>query len=639
MGSAIYRPLNSTSQEIRVIKILPAKSGRFDEALACIFEYISLVDDLETGFTALSYTWGDVVHDEDHPNGEQIARGLSEPSRALSSEPNTVDGVPVNIGINLLDALKYFRSEAAVKTTQRTSPQKPRFKPETCLWADALCINQEDLTERNQQVSLMHQIYKHASRILVWPSIPHSEGQKELATIIDSFGNDHWNTTQSLLRSHNKKLITILQNPQLDKCWEALEKIHKSPYWNRLWIVQEVLSNSETWVYIGEELIPLLPLLAISLALQYLDNSEIETLPPYTTHVIESVRIPANLPLLDGKLHFSDPTAKPMELLDILQTFRKFECRDPRDKVFGLAGLSNPYHKKLMIDYSKSVSEIYKDVARLIIETTDRLEIICADEKTKCHCPSGSHQDLSSIPTWVPNWSCIGEGTGLRPGLLRGRTADHLFQWNASGNMLMDAHISEDGNVLNCGGIHLATITDVVHPVDDNGPLDFRSILQSFYAAYDINSSNRVALFTALRKTLLETGYIGELVSQHLPVPTFLRICNIFLAQTSPLQENDAELVSKLFYYLKMALEDRCFYTGMTSEGWRWNSVMGVTFPFSRKGDVIAVLYGCRWPDLLRRRGLEERDGFVVLGEVYVNGFMNREGLELGISEKAFEIY
>ncbi|KAF7888802.1 hypothetical protein EAF00_009102 [Botryotinia globosa] len=334
MASAIYRPLNNTSQEIRVIKILPAKSGRFDEALACTFDYVSSVGDLETGFPALSYTWGDVVRDEDHPNGELIARWLSGSSRVFSSDPNTIDGVPVNI---------------------------------------------------------------------VWPNIPHYEGQKELAPIIDSFGNDHWNTTQSLLRSHNTKLITILQNPQL-----------------------EVLSNSETWVYVGEELIPLLPLLALGLALQYLDSSEIETLPLCTICVIESLRIPANLRLLDGKLHFSDPIAKHMELLDILQTFRKFECRDPRDEVYGSAGLSNSYHQKLMIDYSKSVSEIYKDVARLIIETTDRLEIICADEKTKCHCPSGSHQDLTSMPTWVPSWSCIREGAGLRPGLLRGRTADHL---------------------------------------------------------------------------------------------------------------------------------------------------------------------------------------------------------------------
>ncbi|TGO51907.1 hypothetical protein BOTNAR_0341g00050 [Botryotinia narcissicola] len=297
----------------------------------------------------------------------------------------------------------------------------------------------------------------------------------------------------------------------------------------------EVLSNSETWVYVGEKLIPLLPLLALYLAPQYLDNSEIETLPPCTTCVIESVRIPANLPLLNGKLRFSVPTAKPMELLDILQTFRKFECRDPRDKVYGLAGLSYSYHQKLMIGYSKSVSEIYKDVARLIIETTDRLEIICAGEKTKCHCPSGSHQGLSTRPIWVPNWSCIREGTGLRPGLLRDRTADHLLQWNASGNMLIDAQFSEDGNVLNCRGIHLATITDVVHPVENNGPLDFRSILESFYAADSINSFNQVALLTALKKTLLKTGYIDELTSQNLLVPTSIKICDISLAQTSPL--------------------------------------------------------------------------------------------------------
>ena len=193
--------------------------------------------------------------------------------------------------------------------------------------------------------------------------------------------------------------------------------------------------------------------------------------------------------------------------------------------------------------------------------------------------------------------------------------------------------------MLNCRGIHLATITHIMHPVDDHGPLDFHNILELLHTTFGINSSNQVALFSALRKTLLKTGYIGELVSQHLPVPTFLKICHMFFAQTSPPRENDAELVSKLFYYLKMAMEDRCFYTGMTSEEERGKSVMGVTFPFSREGDVIAVLYGCRWPVLLRRRGSEETDGFTVLGEVYVDGFMNGEGLRLGISEKVFEIY
>lgn len=39
---------------------------------------------------------------------------------------------------------------------------------ERCVWADQICINQEDLAERGQQVQFMNMIYKHASHVLVW---------------------------------------------------------------------------------------------------------------------------------------------------------------------------------------------------------------------------------------------------------------------------------------------------------------------------------------------------------------------------------------------------------------------------------------------------------------------------------------
>lgn len=487
----------------------------------------------------------------------------------------------------------------------------------------------------------MHQIYRNASHILVWPGVAHFRGQKELAAFIDSFEEDHWNTTQLLLRPHNTRPIAALQDSQFDQCWGALEETFKAPYWNRLWIVQEVLSNSETWVYIGEELIQLLPLLAMGLALQYLDDNEIETLPSYTKSIIESIGIPLNLPLLDAKLHFSNPEARPIEFLLLLQPFRAFECQDPRDKVYGLVGLSTQYEQTLAVDYSKEVSEIHKDVARLIIDTTQRLEIICTDERTGCDCLQVSHDQSSSLPTWVPNWSCIRdlEGTALRPGLLRGRTADQLHRWNACRNSAAQAHISDDGNVLKCKGIYLGNITNIVRPVVENGPQDFYNILQMLCTTHEIYKSNQTALFKALRETLLKTGYIDDPVSRDLSDSIFLKICQLFLSRFPSFHRRDLELVDRLCCYLKMAMEDRCFYTGVTSEESGGLSVMGVTFMFSREGDVLAVLYGCRWPVLLRRRGSEDGDGFVILGEVYVNGFMNGEGLGLRGDERIFEIY
>ena len=36
------------------------------------------------------------------------------------------------------------------------------------LWIDSICINQEDKQERSQQVALMHEIYGHGMRNLIW---------------------------------------------------------------------------------------------------------------------------------------------------------------------------------------------------------------------------------------------------------------------------------------------------------------------------------------------------------------------------------------------------------------------------------------------------------------------------------------
>src|SRR6201999_2476979 len=40
--------------------------------------------------------------------------------------------------------------------------------PGNCLWVDYLCINQPNVAEKNHQVALMGQIYREASRVIVW---------------------------------------------------------------------------------------------------------------------------------------------------------------------------------------------------------------------------------------------------------------------------------------------------------------------------------------------------------------------------------------------------------------------------------------------------------------------------------------
>ncbi|KAH7333391.1 heterokaryon incompatibility [Rhexocercosporidium sp. MPI-PUGE-AT-0058] len=64
----------------------------------------------------------------------------------------TYDGKSISVTSNLLDALQKFCG----------------LENKTRLWADALCINQQDNLEKNRQVAMIATIYSNASKVFVW---------------------------------------------------------------------------------------------------------------------------------------------------------------------------------------------------------------------------------------------------------------------------------------------------------------------------------------------------------------------------------------------------------------------------------------------------------------------------------------
>jgi hypothetical protein len=81
-------------------------------------------------YQTLSYTWGS----------------------SRKTDTIIVNGYPFSVTRNLFEALCKLRTE----------------DPGTNWWVDAICINQEDIAERNEQVSLMRAIYKESQEVLIW---------------------------------------------------------------------------------------------------------------------------------------------------------------------------------------------------------------------------------------------------------------------------------------------------------------------------------------------------------------------------------------------------------------------------------------------------------------------------------------
>lgn len=123
-----YRSLRKNS--IRVLKL---RSSSDNESILA-GELVEVSLDQTPAYEAVSYAW----------EGQT-------PSRIMLCE-----GCELPITANAEASLKHFRPEDEGKT--RT------------LWIDAICINQKDERERDQQVAIMWQLYKGAQRVLAWLS-------------------------------------------------------------------------------------------------------------------------------------------------------------------------------------------------------------------------------------------------------------------------------------------------------------------------------------------------------------------------------------------------------------------------------------------------------------------------------------
>jgi hypothetical protein len=108
-GSSLYEPLDTSLQEIRLLRIEPPESDNREEPIKCAMIKDSLAS-LKDRFFALSYVWGD-------------------PKVTL---PIVVNGHDLDVTTNLASCLQQLRDH------YKHNPGI--FSPTQYLWVDAICI-------------------------------------------------------------------------------------------------------------------------------------------------------------------------------------------------------------------------------------------------------------------------------------------------------------------------------------------------------------------------------------------------------------------------------------------------------------------------------------------------------------------
>lgn len=178
-----YSPIDNSYS----VRILTLKAGSGDEPLVGYLTVENL--DYNPDYEAISYVWG---------------------TEGRCSEI-LLDFKVLPLTRSIHDALKRMRH-----------PTQSRR-----LWADQICINQDDIAERSQQVGLMNAIYKGAKHILVWLGPDEDGVAKDAVTHIHHLHGifDDDLAHDAFKRAHSEELLLQSKEP-----WVPFSKLTRLPW-------------------------------------------------------------------------------------------------------------------------------------------------------------------------------------------------------------------------------------------------------------------------------------------------------------------------------------------------------------------------------------------------------------------------
>jgi hypothetical protein len=364
-----YHPLDASKNEIRVVRL--TASSNFTAKASCRLIHLSLDDNIT--YEALSYTWGSPT----------------------SKRTIFLDGQKFLVTRNLEIALRHLRY----------------VKDERYLWIDALCINQESVKERNQQVRKMGEIYKKATKVVVWLG-PASEDS--------NIGMDFLVEACARRLEMRAWISEVIMDLGLVENLKAAIKLLQRDYWRRVWIIQEMFFAKSLIVRCGFRCIRWSDFIFLALSLSKISPSLVGMMVESVDEdilvgalkkadlglSIANLQNRAVLPLYIEECRKKAEHAKGEyrePLTSLLMMSRNSLSGDPCDKVFGIVGMAEQYNNQyaLKIDYSLDTRETYIETARALLVRSENFSATPLD----IICMSKPHLSNGSLPSWVPDWS------------------------------------------------------------------------------------------------------------------------------------------------------------------------------------------------------------------------------------------
>ncbi|CAK7243621.1 MAG: hypothetical protein STHCBS139747_005147 [Sporothrix thermara] len=547
----------------------------------------------------------------------------------------TLDGKKIRVPAAADEALRYMRHADA----------------ERSLWVDAICINQDDLEERGQQVAIMGEVYSLSTGTLIWLGSGDRDGEAITQRAFSGLEVLHEQLLQETeggtrLRDVLYGSTNIFQYattplpPGVD--FAAIQALFRRHWFSRRWVVQESALAPRGRFYCRDR-----GTATLSMDMKQFFGAAVwiqhkQHVLPFELEDEEGMLNAAYLsPYVNHEQGFFEHDKQGICMLDLLRSFRNFDVSDARDCVYALLGLTKwqsrgePLPALITPDYHKTSSDVFQDAARQAMRETRDLWLFRYIDHGKELPPEGG------TPTWVPAMFKKLDPK-QEPNYMRS-----AFQ--ASHGMLEDkteqGHYEEgeDGRLLRVRGV-------VVDPVESTGRVFGPELFRSITGTADIvrqvlhdrclvkdgdDGARQHAALARLAFADLGMVLVAGSTFDHRPVvgpdDEHVSIFAQFMEALERVNEQDQHKTLKTQQTLKDPLFSRCVWAiryacqnrrlFVTQDG---HVALGPQL--TQPGDAVCLLAGSRMPVVLRPSGNATGEWSVV-GPCYVHGIMQGEAV------------
>ncbi|KAJ9142873.1 Heterokaryon incompatibility protein 6, OR allele [Coniochaeta hoffmannii] len=463
-------------------------------------------------YEALSYVWGDPR------NHEQV----------------TVDGEVVPVTVNLYEALYSLRLLDAGRR----------------LWVDALCINQSDHKEKEVQIGLMRRVYQQAEKVIAYlPLSPRDqkhigelvpkilqasrlcveerqrmerEGPGQYTGVFNSVGKletaevatDESAPLGAIHTELSKKQVFLEDfglPPENSPLWASWRRLFASPYFTRIWILQEIVlaKNLEFWFGHGGtskvlELIVAHHLLGEysgAMNMRYMASVK-QLSDEHTETALKAARVGSQSAarMFGERLVAQGGSGSTRRrLIEKLPMVTNFQATDPRDKIYALLGLTRdgasfaPH-----VSYADSTDRVFLNFAKLFIERGEGIQVLLQ--------AGLRDDDQDRWPSWVPHWDGLGqfaEGEAVRSS---GKSSTRILVGDDSQTLHISGSIIDDIKTLSTSMLETLSLTS--GGVSMTGLIG--SLVAGFKMAFETSTTrDPEQLFERLFQVLVQPHLLG----------------------------------------------------------------------------------------------------------------------------------